>query len=155
MLDWRRRYDESQSRGLYAQRMLLLAAAGVVAIMIFGYLGHALNRFGEFRSVDTRFAVRGSNGRRRTSSSSRSTTRRSATCASSGRSRAGTTRRSIDRIAAGHPKAIAIDIDFTQPTTAANDNALIDSVARRVNVVLAATEVNANGRRRSSASRGT
>ena len=139
MLDWRRRYDESQSRGLYAQRMLLLAAAGVVAIMIYGYLSHALNRFGEFRSVDTRFAVRGSSG----------TPKDVVVVAIDDKTFSDLriqwpfprryNAKVIGRIAAGHPKAIAIDIDFAQPTTVANDNALITSVAKARHVVLAAT----------------
>jgi len=52
----------------------------------------------------------------------------------------------IDRIAAQHPKAIAIDIQFTEPTDANDDNALIGSVASAKHVVLSATEVDNLGR---------
>ncbi len=44
--------------------------------------------------------------------------------------------RIIDNIAAGHPKAIAIDVTFFEPTTEQQDLALADSVARAGNVVL-------------------
>jgi adenylate cyclase len=52
----------------------------------------------------------------------------------------------IDNIAAAHPKAIAIDIQFTEPTDVLDDNALITSVAKAGHVVLAATEVDNHGR---------
>jgi adenylate cyclase len=54
----------------------------------------------------------------------------------------------IDRIAADHPKAIAVDIQFTEPTDDANDGALLDSVANAGNVVLATTETLPNGQTR-------
>ena len=37
-------------------------------------------------------------------------------------------------------------MQFTEPTEPAEDNALIDAVARAVNVVLSATEVDERGR---------
>jgi CHASE2 domain-containing sensor protein len=51
----------------------------------------------------------------------------------------------IDRIAAGDPKAIAIDIQFTEPTNEAEDGALLEAVERAENVVLAAAAVDENG----------
>jgi adenylate cyclase len=54
----------------------------------------------------------------------------------------------IDQIAAGHPRAIAIDIQFTEQTTARDDTALLDSVANAGNVVLATTETLPNGETR-------
>jgi adenylate cyclase len=45
----------------------------------------------------------------------------------------------------GGAKVIAYDVQFTEPTDAADDNALIEAVARAGNLVLAATEVNAKG----------
>ena len=54
----------------------------------------------------------------------------------------------IDRIAADHPKAIAVDIQFTEPTDDANDGALLNSVANAGNVVLATTETLPNGQTR-------
>ena len=52
----------------------------------------------------------------------------------------------IDRLAADGAKVIAYDIQFTEQTDPANDNALVESVAKAENVVLATTEVDALGR---------
>jgi adenylate cyclase len=54
--------------------------------------------------------------------------------------------RAIDRLRRAGAKAIAYDVQFTEPTTEADDNALIDAVQRAGNVVLATTEVDARGR---------
>lgn len=52
----------------------------------------------------------------------------------------------IDRIAASHPRAIAFDVQFTEPSDAADDNALIESIAHAgVSTVLATTEVDPRG----------
>jgi adenylate cyclase len=52
----------------------------------------------------------------------------------------------IDRLREAGAKAIAYDIQFTEPTTARDDNALITAVDRADGVVLATTEVDAKGR---------
>jgi adenylate cyclase len=54
--------------------------------------------------------------------------------------------RVIDRLAADGAKVIAYDIQFTEQTDPANDNALVEAVAKAGNVVLATTEVDALGR---------
>ena len=51
----------------------------------------------------------------------------------------------INRINAGHPRAIAVDIQFTEETDRRDDNALIDSVANAHGVVLSTTETLPNG----------
>ena len=52
----------------------------------------------------------------------------------------------LDRVRAGGPKAIVYDVQFTEPTTPAQDNALIEAVARnRGRTVLSTTEVGPNG----------
>jgi adenylate cyclase len=51
----------------------------------------------------------------------------------------------INRLHRDGAKVIAYDIQFTEQTTPAEDNALIESVARARNVVLATTEVGAHG----------
>ena len=51
----------------------------------------------------------------------------------------------VDRLKAGGARAIAYDVQFTEPTDPREDNALIRSVARADNVVLATTEVNDRG----------
>ena len=53
--------------------------------------------------------------------------------------------RVLDRIAADHPKAIAVDIQFTEQTNQRDDGALLDAVANAKNVVLATTETLPNG----------
>jgi adenylate cyclase len=52
----------------------------------------------------------------------------------------------IDRLRRGGAKVIAYDVQFTEPTTPAEDNALIEAVGRAHNVVLATTEVDSHGR---------
>ena len=51
----------------------------------------------------------------------------------------------IDRLREAGAKVIAYDVQFTEPTDLADDNALINSIARARNLVLATTDVNANG----------
>jgi adenylate cyclase len=53
--------------------------------------------------------------------------------------------RLIDRLRRAGAETIAYDVQFTEPTTPREDNALIRSVARAGGVVLATTEVNARG----------
>jgi adenylate cyclase len=56
----------------------------------------------------------------------------------------------IRRIAAGHPRAIAIDIQFTEQTNGVDDEAILTAVdeARASHIVLATTETLPNGRTR-------
>lgn len=59
--------------------------------------------------------------------------------------------RVIDRLRRAGAKAIAVDIQFTEPTTFREDNALIEAIARasrKSGVVLSTTEVNARGESR-------
>ncbi len=51
----------------------------------------------------------------------------------------------IDRLREGGARAIAYDVQFTEPTSAREDNALLRAVARAHGVVLSTTEVNARG----------
>ena len=52
----------------------------------------------------------------------------------------------IDRLRKAGARAIVYDVQFTEPTTEKQDNALIDAVARAGHVVLATTEVDEHGR---------
>ncbi|HUQ23024.1 MAG TPA: adenylate/guanylate cyclase domain-containing protein [Gaiellaceae bacterium] len=54
--------------------------------------------------------------------------------------------RLIDKLSAGGARAIAYDVQFSEPTEVKEDNALIEAVARAGDVVLAATEVDDEGR---------
>jgi len=51
----------------------------------------------------------------------------------------------IRRIAAGHPRAIAVDLQFTERTNDRDDQALLDAVANAHGVVLSTTETLPNG----------
>lgn len=53
--------------------------------------------------------------------------------------------RVIDRLRRAGASTIAYDVQFTEPTEAAEDNALIEAPARAGNVVLATTEADADG----------
>jgi adenylate cyclase len=116
------------------------------AISLGAYAGHTLRSL-ELRTVDLRFSIRGSTG----------APKDVAVVAVDDRTFGGFQNRLqwpfprryhakvIDRIAAGHPNAIAVDIQFTEPTDPRDDNALIESVAHAGHVVLATTEVDAHG----------
>jgi adenylate cyclase len=52
----------------------------------------------------------------------------------------------IDRLRKDGARAIAYDVQFTEPSNPKDDNALADAVARAGNVVLATTEVDSRGR---------
>jgi serine/threonine-protein kinase len=51
----------------------------------------------------------------------------------------------IDRLAVARPRAIAIDLQYTEPTTEDDDNALIDAIDNADRVVLATTTVDDQG----------
>jgi adenylate cyclase len=51
----------------------------------------------------------------------------------------------IDRLRAAGAKVVAIDVQFTEPTTVRDDNALIEAIARQGGVVLSTTEVGKGG----------
>src|SRR5687768_13320836 len=54
--------------------------------------------------------------------------------------------RVIDRLTKAGARAIAYDVQFTEPTRVAEDNALIEAVDRSPRTVLATTEVDEQGR---------
>ncbi len=56
--------------------------------------------------------------------------------------------RVIDRLDRAGARAIAYDVQFTEPTRRKEDNALIEAVDRAPRIVLATTEVDAKGRSR-------
>jgi CHASE2 domain-containing sensor protein len=53
--------------------------------------------------------------------------------------------RAVDRLRQAGARVIVYDVQFTEPTTPRQDNALLDAVARAGNVVLATTETDAHG----------
>jgi adenylate cyclase len=56
--------------------------------------------------------------------------------------------RVIDRLRRAGAKTIAFDVQFTEPTVPAQDNALIEAIERKPGVVLSTTEVDARGQSR-------
>ncbi len=56
--------------------------------------------------------------------------------------------RVIDQLRRAGAKTIAVDIQFTEPTAPAQDNALIEAIERKGGVVLSTTEVDARGQSR-------
>ncbi|HEY8083009.1 MAG TPA: adenylate/guanylate cyclase domain-containing protein [Solirubrobacterales bacterium] len=56
--------------------------------------------------------------------------------------------RVIDRLRKAGAKVIAVDIQFTEPTTPRQDNALVESVARAGGVILSTTETDKRGQSR-------
>jgi CHASE2 domain-containing sensor protein len=129
-------------------------AALAAGLALGTYAGHVLRSL-ELTSVDTRFAIRGSTG----------TPKDVAVVAIDSKTFSDFDRYAVShpafeaqwpfprcddatvlrRIAAGRPSVIAVDIQFTEPTTAACDNALIEAVSAARPVILGASEVDAAG----------
>jgi adenylate cyclase len=130
--------------GLLAGRLALGIATGAV---LAGLLLHAVGAFGRVESstIDTRFAIRGDrppDGRIVLVKIDADT------FAALGRRwpfPRSLHARVVDRLRAAGARAIAYDVQFSEPTTVREDNALILSVRRAGNVVLAATEVDDGG----------
>jgi adenylate cyclase len=130
-------------------RIALFLGVGALAIATTLGLraGHVLRSL-ELSSVDTRFSIRGSTGRPKDV----------VVVAIDDKTFAGFQNRLqwpfprryharvIDRIAAGRPRAVAVDIQFTERTDRADDRALLASVRAARHVVLATTEVDPRGR---------
>jgi CHASE2 domain-containing sensor protein len=132
--------------------MLIFGTVGAVAVALtlVVYAGHVLRSL-ELKTVDTRFVLRGSQGAPSdvavvqiddvTFNDLRNSNRPAqwpfSRCYHAS---------VIDQIAKAAPRAIAVDIQFTEPSSsAACDNKLIEAVGRAGNVVLATTEVDAHG----------
>jgi adenylate cyclase len=128
------------------RQVLFLAVGGVAAALVSaGYAAHVLNRL-ELDSVDARFSIRGTEPPR---GNVVVVAIDAATFSDLGvrfpfpRSLHA---RVVGRIARDGPRAIAYDVQFTEPTTPREDNALVDAVAHaHGRVVLATTEVAPGG----------
>ncbi len=125
---------------------LLIAAAAAIALLAAGLQASGVVHRLELSTVDTRFDIRG------TQPAPRSVAVVGVDDVTFGelhrrwpfprRLHA----RLIDRLHAMGARVIAYDVQFTEPTTVADDNALIDAIGRAGNVVLATTEVDRRGR---------
>jgi CHASE2 domain-containing sensor protein len=113
VLDWRQRYAESRSKSLLARSVVLAIAAIVVPVVIVAYQGHILGGL-ENNTLDARFAIRGDE---RAPANIVVIAIDDATFAHLGlswpfpRALYG---RVIEQIARDRPRAIAIDIDFSE-----------------------------------------
>jgi CHASE2 domain-containing sensor protein len=134
---------------------LLVAVAGIAAVIAVGaYAGHLL-RSPERESIDGRFSIRGAEaspanlaivavGDNTFNDFNRYSLRHPGFQASWPFPRCDDAR-VLDRVAAGHPKVIGVDVQFTEATTPRCDNALIQAVSDARPVVLGTTEVDAKG----------
>jgi CHASE2 domain-containing sensor protein len=144
ILDWRRRYEDSQSRRLLRHALLLSISAALSAIVMAAYLGGALHGW-DAKTLDIRFSIRGV----------RAANNVSLVAIDDSTFQALKLRwpfprtlhaRVIDRICSSHPRAVVIDIQFSEPGTVADDNALGSALLRcQGRTVLATTEFSRSG----------
>jgi CHASE2 domain-containing sensor protein len=147
ILAWRQRYEATwRGRRRILRRAAFLALSATVgALLVLSYFSDSFASV-ERKAVDVRFAIRGA-----VAPDSRVSLVAidDATFGELGVSwpfpRA-LHAQVIDRLRRDGAKVIAYDVQFTEPTDAKNDNALIDAVRRAGNVVLATTEVDQGGR---------
>lgn len=136
-------------RGRTRVRLFGTIGAVAVALGLGAFAAHALRSL-EYKTVDLRFEVRGSKGAPadivvvQVDDITFDDLRNSGRFAQWPFPRRYHAR-VIDRIEKAHPLAIAVDIQFTEQTDTADDNALVKAVADAGNVVLATTEVDAEG----------
>jgi CHASE2 domain-containing sensor protein len=123
---------------------VLVAAAAAVAIGLLARSGHVLRRE-ELSTVDARFQIRGHQGVPRGVLVVGVDDHTFAALASNWplpRSEEGQV---IKRLAAEGAKVIAVDVQFTEPTTPTEDDALMQDVGQVGNVVLATSETDGHG----------
>jgi adenylate cyclase len=130
-----------------SRRGVLAFAAVAVAAATIGVASYATSLFGglELDSVDTRFSIRGAQDpdpRLAVVAVDDTTFSELGEQWPFPRSLHG---QLIDRLTEYGVEAIAYDVQFTEPTTPREDNALIEAVSRADDVVLATSEVNAAG----------
>jgi adenylate cyclase len=135
------------TRGRRARlRVSLFLAAGVAAagVMLGLYALDALKTL-ELRSVDTRFSVRGAQQQPDDLAVVAIDTKTFNDLKVQWPFPRRYHAQVLDQLRKDGAKAVAFDVQFTEPTTARDDNALIDAVGRSKNVVLATTEVDDKG----------
>ena len=132
-------------------RVALILAVGVVTagLVVLGYEFHVLRSY-ELKTVDARFAVRGSTGTPKdvvnvliddVTFSNLRLTGKQVRWPYPRRLHA----RVINRIEAAHPRALAVDIQFTEPTDGIDDNALIHAAQNAHHPVFSSTEFTKTG----------
>jgi adenylate cyclase len=127
--------------GLRRRRELaiLLVAIAAAAIGVVAYATHLMRAL-EQQSVDARFSVRGTQAQPREFALVEVDDRTFSELGTQWPYPRSEHAQVIDRLRKAGAKAIAVDIQFTEPTTPKQDNALIESVARAGGVVLSTTE---------------
>jgi adenylate cyclase len=136
-------------RKLRRRRELALLLVVIVAAT-FAIVAHAthLMRATELQSVDARFSVRGTEPRPDDIAIVEVDDRTFSELGVQWPFPRSLHARVIDRLREGGAKTIAIDIQFTEPTTERQDSALIESVSRAGGVVLSTTETDKRGHSR-------
>ncbi len=126
---------------------LLLVVIAAAAISIVAYATHLMRGL-ELQSVDARFSVRGTQERPNDFAVVEVDDRTFSELGVQWPFPRSLHARLIDRLREAGAKVIAIDIQFTEPTTPRQDNALIESIARADGVVLSTTEADRHGHSR-------
>jgi len=127
--------------GLRRRRELaiLLVVLGAAAIAVAAYATHLMRAL-EQQSVDARFSVRGTQEQPREFALVEVDDRTFSELGVQWPYPRSEHAQVIDRLREAGAKAIAVDIQFTEPTTPKEDNALVEAVARAGGVVLSTTE---------------
>jgi adenylate cyclase len=118
---------------------ILLVAVAAAAIAVVGYATHLMRAL-EQQSVDARFSVRGTQEQPQEFALVEVDDRTFSELGVQWPYPRSEHAQVIDRLREAGAKAIAVDIQFTEPTTPKEDNALVESVARAGGVVLSTTE---------------
>ena len=118
---------------------ILLVVVGAAAIGIVAYATHLMRAL-EQQSVDARFSVRGTQAQPEEFALVEVDARTFSELGVQWPYPRSEHAQVIDRLREAGAKAIAVDIQFTEPTTPKQDNALIGAVARAGGVVLSTTE---------------
>ncbi|HET7455815.1 MAG TPA: adenylate/guanylate cyclase domain-containing protein [Solirubrobacterales bacterium] len=127
--------------GLRRRRELaiLLVVVGAAAIAVVAYATHLMRSL-EQQSVDARFSVRGTQAQPEEIVLVEVDDRTFSELGVQWPYPRSEHAEVIDRLRKAGAKAIAVDIQFTEPTTPKEDNALVEAVARAGGVVLSTTE---------------
>jgi adenylate cyclase len=118
---------------------ILLVAIAAAAIAVVAYATHLMRAL-EQQSVDARFSVRGAQEQPQEFALVEVDDRTFSELGVQWPYPRSEHARVIDRLREAGAKAIAVDIQFTEPTTPKQDNALVESVGRAGGVVLSTTE---------------
>lgn len=118
---------------------ILLVAVAAAAIGVVAYATHLMRAL-EQQSVDARFSVRGTQPQPEEFALVEVDDRTFSELGTQWPYPRSEHAQVIDRLREAGANAIAVDIQFTEPTTPKQDNALIESVARAGGVILSTTE---------------